>query len=76
MSIAGVHTEPAFTISLSQAYDKNLTIRIGRCPARSLMEEVIPIIRYSVVRAAMSTAIRPVLCLFFSGLVVLAIRLR
>ncbi len=38
ISIAGVHNEPHFTISPTQAYDKNLTIVSGRCPARAYME--------------------------------------
>ncbi|WP_428266290.1 alcohol dehydrogenase family protein [Haliangium sp.] len=40
VSMVGVHTEPRFAFSPAQAYGKNLTVRIGRCPARSLMPEV------------------------------------
>ncbi len=38
ISIAGVHNEPHFTITPTQAYDKNLTLVSGRCPARAYME--------------------------------------
>lgn len=41
ISIVGVHTEPHFAITPSEAYDKNLTLRIGRCPARRLMDELV-----------------------------------
>jgi threonine dehydrogenase-like Zn-dependent dehydrogenase len=44
VSIAGVHHEPRFPISTVEAYDKNLTLRIGRCPARSLMEALLPLL--------------------------------
>jgi len=40
VSIAGVHHEARFAFSPVEAYDKNVTVRIGRCPARSLMEEM------------------------------------
>jgi len=39
VSIAGVHHEARFAFSPVEAYDRNVTVRIGRCPARSLMEE-------------------------------------
>ncbi len=45
ISIAGVHNEPHFTITPSQAYDKNLTLKIGRCPARHLMEPLLALVR-------------------------------
>jgi threonine dehydrogenase-like Zn-dependent dehydrogenase len=40
VSIAGVHHESHFAFSPVEAYDRNLTLRIGRCPARSLMDEL------------------------------------
>jgi threonine dehydrogenase-like Zn-dependent dehydrogenase len=43
MAIAGVHTEPSFAVSPSRAYDKNLTIIIGRTPARSVLDDLIPL---------------------------------
>jgi threonine dehydrogenase-like Zn-dependent dehydrogenase len=39
----GVHHETSFPFSPAQAYDRNLTYHIGRCPARSLMEGLIPL---------------------------------
>jgi threonine dehydrogenase-like Zn-dependent dehydrogenase len=42
IAAVGVHHEAAFPFSPAQAYDRNLTYRIGRCPARSLMEGLIP----------------------------------
>ncbi|MEL6109960.1 MAG: alcohol dehydrogenase catalytic domain-containing protein [Planctomycetota bacterium] len=37
MSVIGCHCTPNFAFSPSQAYDKNLTYRTGRCPARHYM---------------------------------------
>jgi threonine dehydrogenase-like Zn-dependent dehydrogenase len=45
VSIAGVHHESRFAFSPVEAYDKNLTLRIGRCPARSLMDELQDLLR-------------------------------
>jgi threonine dehydrogenase-like Zn-dependent dehydrogenase len=45
LSAVGVHHESTFPFSPAQAYDHNLTYRIGRCPARSLMEGLIPLAR-------------------------------
>lgn len=44
LSIVGVHNEPAFPFSPAEAYDKNLTLRIGRCPARAVLDEVLPLV--------------------------------
>lgn len=44
ISIAGVHHEARFEFSPGEAYDRNLTLRIGRCPARSLMPELLPML--------------------------------
>ncbi|MDX2245796.1 MAG: alcohol dehydrogenase family protein [Bacteroidia bacterium] len=41
ISTVGVHTRPEFSFSPAQAYDKNLTFRIGRCPARFYMEKLL-----------------------------------
>jgi len=45
ISAVGVHHEASFPFSPAQAYDRNLTWRIGRCPARSLMEGLLPMVR-------------------------------
>lgn len=39
----GVHTSPGFAFSPSQLYDKNLTYRSGRCPARAIAPELVPL---------------------------------
>lgn len=41
ISSVGVHTASVFPFSPSQAYDKNLTYRTGRCPARSIMKRLL-----------------------------------
>ncbi|MDH3626285.1 MAG: alcohol dehydrogenase catalytic domain-containing protein [Acidobacteriota bacterium] len=45
LSVVGVHNEPQFSFSPTEAYDKNLTYRVGRCPARHLMEQLLPFAR-------------------------------
>lgn len=45
VSAVGVHTEAAFAFSPVEAYDKNLTYRAGRCPARRYMERLLPLVR-------------------------------
>jgi threonine dehydrogenase-like Zn-dependent dehydrogenase len=45
ISVVGVHHEASFAFSPAQAYDKNLTYRIGRSPVRSLMEDLVPLVR-------------------------------
>ena len=44
IAAVGVHTEPAFAFSPAEAYDRNLTYRIGRCPARAVLERMIPVV--------------------------------
>ena len=41
LAAAGVHTEPQLAFSPGEAYDKNLTYRAGRCPARAYMNEAL-----------------------------------
>ena len=45
ISVVGVHTDDNFPFSPVEAYDKNLTYRVGRCPARAYMERLAPIVR-------------------------------
>ena len=59
VSIAGVHHGERFPLSPVEAYDKNLTLRIGRCPARSLMEGLLPVLRRRTDLAAIVTHRRP-----------------
>jgi threonine dehydrogenase-like Zn-dependent dehydrogenase len=41
LSAVGVHTEEHFAFSPGDAYDKNITYRAGRCPARALMDDLL-----------------------------------
>jgi threonine dehydrogenase-like Zn-dependent dehydrogenase len=44
VAAVGVHTESTFAFSPVEAYDKNLTYRAGRCPARRFIERLLPIV--------------------------------
>ena len=44
VATVGFHTEPLFAFSPGEAYDKNLTYRTGRCPARRLIDEALDIV--------------------------------
>lgn len=44
ISTVGVCTDPTFAFSPAQAYDKNLTYKVGRCPARYYMEQLLPLV--------------------------------
>ncbi len=41
MSVIGCHCTPKFAFSPVDAYDKNLTYRTGRCPARHYMQQLV-----------------------------------
>jgi threonine dehydrogenase-like Zn-dependent dehydrogenase len=45
ISVVGVHNEEHFAFSPNDAYDKNLTYKVGRCPARYYMERLIPVVQ-------------------------------
>jgi threonine dehydrogenase-like Zn-dependent dehydrogenase len=45
ISAPGVHNEPHFAFSPGQVYDKNLTYRAGRAPARAYMERMLALLR-------------------------------
>lgn len=45
ISTVGVHTEEQMAFSPGEAYDKNLTYKNGRCPARYYMERLIPMVQ-------------------------------
>lgn len=45
IATVGVHTEKYFTFSPVEAYNKNITYKIGRCPARYYMEKLLPIVQ-------------------------------
>ena len=44
VAVVGVHTDPQFTFSPVEAYDKNLAYRVGRCPARRYMAQLLPLL--------------------------------
>ncbi len=45
ISTVGVHTEKNIAFSPVEAYNKNITYKIGRCPARYYMEKLLPIVQ-------------------------------
>lgn len=45
VSVVGVHTAPHFAFSPAEAYDKNLTYKVGRCSARYYMERLHGLVR-------------------------------
>lgn len=45
IATVGVHTEEKMAFSPVEAYNKNLTYRIGRCPARHYMPKLIPVVQ-------------------------------
>lgn len=44
ISAVGVCTDNHLAFSPTQAYDKNLTYKVGRCPARFMMEDLVPLV--------------------------------
>jgi threonine dehydrogenase-like Zn-dependent dehydrogenase len=45
ISTVGVHSKKSYSFSLGEGYDRNVTFRIGRCPARHYMERLIPMVQ-------------------------------
>jgi threonine dehydrogenase-like Zn-dependent dehydrogenase len=45
ISMVGVCTEQVMPFSPTDAYNKNLTFKVGRCPARFLMDTLIPMVQ-------------------------------
>lgn len=45
LSAVGVCTDNHIAFSPVQAYDKNLTYKVGRCPARFMMDELVPFVQ-------------------------------
>lgn len=45
ISVVGVHCHETLAFSPREAYDKNVTYRVGRCPARAYMDKLAPIVR-------------------------------
>jgi len=44
ISSVGVHTATNFSFSPVDAYNKNITYRTGRCPARHYMPKLLPLL--------------------------------
>jgi threonine dehydrogenase-like Zn-dependent dehydrogenase len=44
ISSVGVHTASNFTFSPVDAYNKNITYKTGRCPARHYMSKLLPLL--------------------------------
>ena len=45
IAAAGVHNEANFAFRPIEVYDKNLTYRSGRCPARAYMNDLLPVVQ-------------------------------
>ena len=45
ISAVGVCSDERLPFSPLQAYDKNLTYKIGRCPARFMMDRLVPLVQ-------------------------------
>lgn len=45
ISAVGVCTDAHLAFSPTQAYDKNLTYKVGRCPARFMMNDLVPVVQ-------------------------------
>lgn len=45
ISVVGVCNDDRFAFSPVQAYNKNLTYKVGRCPVRSMVTKLIPIVQ-------------------------------
>lgn len=45
LAAVGVHTEHHLAFAPGEAYDKNLTYRAGRCPARAYMDRLLPLVQ-------------------------------
>ena len=41
ISVVGVHNEAGFPFTPAELYDRNLTYRVGRCPARHLIDRLL-----------------------------------
>ncbi len=52
ISTIGVHTSDDFVFKPADVYNKNITYSSGRCPARSLMPEILPFISKSKTKLA------------------------
>lgn len=45
ISVVGVCNDDHLAFSPVQAYNKNLTYKVGRCPARAMIDELVPVVQ-------------------------------
>jgi len=45
ISVVGVCNDEHLSFSPVQAYNKNITYKVGRCPARAMMDELVPFVQ-------------------------------
>jgi 2-desacetyl-2-hydroxyethyl bacteriochlorophyllide A dehydrogenase len=45
ISVVGVCNDVHMSFSPVQAYNKNITYKVGRCPARSMIDELLPVVQ-------------------------------
>ena len=45
IAVVGFHTDKQFSFTPVEAYDKNLTYKVGRCPARHYMKRLLPLVQ-------------------------------
>jgi threonine dehydrogenase-like Zn-dependent dehydrogenase len=45
VSSVGVCNDPSFPFAPVEVYNKNLTYKSGRCPARHMIEELLPVVQ-------------------------------
>lgn len=45
VSSVGVHTADSWPFTPVDAYNKNATLRFGRCPARAYMQKLLPVVQ-------------------------------
>eukprot|EP01012_Entosiphon_sulcatum_P016021 TRINITY_DN2098_c0_g1_i7.p1 TRINITY_DN2098_c0_g1~~TRINITY_DN2098_c0_g1_i7.p1 ORF type:complete len:368 (-),score=24.67 TRINITY_DN2098_c0_g1_i7:62-1165(-) len=59
ISVVGCHAPDAadFGFNPAEAYDKNLTYKVGRCPVRSLIPDVLPLVASGKYRSLLSTLV-------------------
>jgi threonine dehydrogenase-like Zn-dependent dehydrogenase len=44
ISVVGVNTAQALPFAANDLYNKNISLKVGRCPARHLMERLLPVV--------------------------------
>lgn len=66
LSSCGVHTGPGWPFPPGACYDKNITYRSGRCPARSLLPLATAVMRVYKARAARDASCPPLRSLLFT----------